>query len=461
MQYDDEQKKQFLQEFNDSLQRLGNLNTYVGENTTQKRVFSQTIIEKLREINDKIKSLSDKIIELKDKVLELEKNRDDNSKNIEDRVNKINSLVQEITGLTQERDELKRNLSDLDNNNNVEKQRILAEITAKDQEITSLKDAQERFQQEITVLRTELTNQDDQGKQHVEQIKALTDSRALEQEQNAKRIQELQQEIDSREERIRELETQGNADNESLKQRIEGFTKDIEQRDIQITSNREEIQRLQEENNSLIQRIIDATNAINQATLNLDGITNDPENTNNNLEIQKLFVELEKSLENISRALQGQGVNQIPGPNQMLGPNQIPEEIIVTVSGKQISIKDLEKMITDKINQLKRTNSNPTTYENYLSFIRNTNNVNDINNYITANRIELTRNNRIKGGRRKTYKKQKGGFIYKNHNKHSKKRNTKTYSTPSTYSRSSRSSSIKMTSSSKGKGVRRKTKRIK
>jgi chromosome segregation ATPase len=451
MQYNDEQKKQFLQEFNDSLQRLGNLNKYIGENTTQKRAFSQTIIEKLREINDKIKSLSDKIIELKNKVLELEKNRDDNSKNIGDRESKINSLVQEITGLTQERDELKRNLSELDNNNNVEKQRILAEITAKDQEITSLKDAQERFQQEITVLRTELANQGDQGKQHADQIKALTDSRAAEQEENAKRIQELQQEIDSREGRIRELETQGTADSESLKQRIEACAKDIEQRDMQIVSHREEIQRLQEENNSLIQRIIDATNAINQATLNLDEITNDPENSNNNLEIQKLFVELEKSLENISRALQGQGPNQMPG--QMPGQNQMQGDMIVTVSGKQINIRDLERMITDKINQLKRTGTNPNVYEEYLSYMRNETDINKINRYIHDNSIELTRdNNKIKGGKRKTYKKQKGGFIYKNH---SKRKNTKTYSN------SSRSSTSKMTSSSRGKGIRTKTKRTK
>ena len=55
----------FLEEFDKSLQKLGQLNNIIAANTQKKKEYSEDIINKLKAINEKIQGLLGKINQLK------------------------------------------------------------------------------------------------------------------------------------------------------------------------------------------------------------------------------------------------------------------------------------------------------------------------------------------------------------------------------------------------------------
>ena len=62
----------FLEEFDKSLQKLGQLNNIIAANTQKKKEYSEDIINKLKAINEKIQGLLGKINQLKVLVVGLQ-----------------------------------------------------------------------------------------------------------------------------------------------------------------------------------------------------------------------------------------------------------------------------------------------------------------------------------------------------------------------------------------------------
>ena len=103
----------FKQEFDNSLQRLAQINTAIDANIKGKQEFSTRIIQRLSAINDKVKQLGESIRLLKEQLSKLQAEAAANNNHIEDIGTEINGLKTQITQLTDQRDkavaELKNN----------------------------------------------------------------------------------------------------------------------------------------------------------------------------------------------------------------------------------------------------------------------------------------------------------------------------------------------------------------
>ena len=94
----------FKQDFEQSLQRLSQINTAIDANLKGKQEFSARIIQRLSSINDKVKQLGDSIRVLKEQLTKLQAEAATNNNHIEDNVTEVNGLKQQITQLTEQRD---------------------------------------------------------------------------------------------------------------------------------------------------------------------------------------------------------------------------------------------------------------------------------------------------------------------------------------------------------------------
>ena len=74
----------FKQEFENSLQRLAQINTAIDANIKGKQEFSAKIIQRVSAINDKVKQLGDAIKRLKDELTNLQAQAAANNNRIAD-----------------------------------------------------------------------------------------------------------------------------------------------------------------------------------------------------------------------------------------------------------------------------------------------------------------------------------------------------------------------------------------
>jgi uncharacterized protein YpbB len=166
-----------------------------------------------------------------------------------------------------------------------------------------------------------------------------------------------------------------------------------------------------------------------QATENLENLANSVPNQQSEQYIDKLFQEIEQSIQNISNVIQGKGqqpvqptANGILNANDNITINQLNgQPIQVTYSNilgelsKKIK-QNAGKQYIDASNELKQPGVT----------------VNDVANILKKNGVTF-KNGAIMGGKRtKKNRKQKGGFIYR--------ANTKRRSISSSSSRRNRSS---------------------
>jgi len=321
------QSPNFLNSFNEAIAKLQQIST-LAQNKRQtmsreRKAFSDTVIQQLRSINASVNAISGKIRELLAQI--------DSMKN---------KVQTNQSGIGQNQDEITRLTAVLRQLEN-DKRSLMAEIDTKTGAIAAR-------QQEIDI-RERRIRELEQRLNGPQQVRNQDDN-----------SRELRKEIEERDLQIRKLEKQVF----ELAQELNNINATRGTREQDVTNNTQEIQRLRDENQSLIQRMTAATPVIMSAIDILNSINET--NDGSNPAMQQLLADLERSIEGISRMLNlsppGQGANP-PVQGSSRG-------IFSGLFG----------------------NSNPQ--------VRN-----------PMNNSESVNNSNLFGGKKRT-KKQKGGFIY-------------------------------------------------
>ena len=446
-------QSQFLEDFEQKMGRLAEIRRQLQASVQFKQTFTDELKTKLGEINGKVSQLSGLINELKTRADNLEKQVGTNTASISDRERQIGEINQQIANANAEKDRVTQEFNqhreatqreiDTRQNRIDEMEGQLRQLTEQLRVATEQKEAAEA---KANSLQTELTNQGDQQAVHAQQIEALT-------KQNQERLKEQQEGLKAR-------IAEGDAANIALHDQLQEKTREHEQAlqqlnerqglaEGQVAELQRQIQDLTQENQQLIDRIKAATEAINEANDELAAIVDSVPNAQTKQEVDALLNEitqqLEQSIQNISRAAQGQPAAQVvatPAPvNQsqpkLFQPNNIPANTPVQVNDTNTMLYGvLLNELFIKSKQLAR--NNPTAknkYKEAAQELQNVVNPNEIRNILKKNSIEV-KNNKISGGRKtRKNRKQKGGFTYK---VGVKRRNIKSKSSRRSSRRSSR-----------------------
>jgi chromosome segregation ATPase len=410
----------FKQKFDESLQRLGQIKTAIEANIQSKQAFSGKIIAKLSEINEKIKQLGESIKSLKVQLTTLQAQSNANNSQIGDKSKQVDVLTGQITQLTEEKTNALAELEQIKQKYTVDvsqKQTLIDECEAK---IRTLTDENAAISAERDTLRVELTQTGEQGAKHAEEIKNLTDQNTqqllekdeqlrLLQEKNTAEMNQLKEAIEVKEKEIQQKGVDAGNNAAQIQAQIEQLTSENQSKQQMIEKLQGDITALQSENDELIERIIAATQAINDATNSLE-VLNDP-TAFNEKELAAKFQEIETSIQEISNAIQGNSQGQ----------QRLPPEPPIEINGQIFTLAEIRKQLNIKKQML--TKNNPNAENKYALALKAINNATTPEALIQAlqsNGIDV-KNGSIMGGKKtkknRKNKKQKGGYTYKSNSK--------------------------------------------
>ena len=217
----------YLQNFQASMDKLSNLNTIIQKNIQDKQNFSSMVVNKLGDINTKIRSLAESIKGLKSQVDDLKNQVTNHTTGINDKETQIQQLQAQITQLTTDKQTL------IDEYNTL-KDQTTADIADKQKKI----DASEAQIQKLTLDNETLTNQ----------VQSLTTELSSHGDISAQHAKELQKQATDFQEKINEQIAQNN-------EKINALTKSIEEKDQQIATLQDELQKAKDETAGHIQTI--------------------------------------------------------------------------------------------------------------------------------------------------------------------------------------------------------------
>jgi len=475
----------FKTNFDESLQRLAQINTAIDENIASKQAFSRQVINRLGDINQRIRSLADLIRGLKSQLEGLQGQVDSNNSGIQERNSELERLRSQVEQLTSERDAAQTELEQLRQQYDAERQQMQATIQDLQGQITTLTAQNAQAEAQRAALQQELEasgNQKDQAhaaaiqdlnNQHtgaIEQMRGqhqtdIDTLNAAHQEELRQQIERLTAEIDSRQQQIDTLTqttadavTQHNAEKSNLEQQMQELQARIGEIDVinqnntlTITQLQTDLQNLQVENDDLKRRIIAATEEIMTATNRLQEL-NRPDDFNQG-ELDAKFDEVIESIQAISNAIQGHPGNppsnasvqvQSPAPARQQKQLKMPENSIIIIDGWQ---KPLSQIVNDLKSKIQKDSRPNNKYALALQQLYEATDEEDVRNILSINNILYTRKSGdMKGGKTKKkrkYKKQRGGFTYRPNAKRKSLATSLFSKTRSSRTRSSRRSSRK------------------
>lgn len=443
------QNPDFLNNFQNSLDRLANLNSIIEENNKGKQEFSEVVFRRLREINEKIRSLGNKIKDLKDKLATLEQQVSMNNVNIENRDANVNRLQSQIERLTAERDELKKQIVDINQRSQAELQNLQQRIDQSEAQIRQLTEQNANLNQQIQELNNAATQRGNEAaaqsqaiQEHATKMEEQRQQHAAELEQmkqqNSAQMEQLKQQIEEKDRAMTELQANTAAEIQRLNEQLAALTQEKDASQAQIAQLQQQIQQLTDQNNNLIQRIISATDAINEAMNALEKMNNPAELQQNLQQATALFQEVEASLENIFSAIHGRKIVYIGDKNldeiQNM-PDNINNDSIINIDnqGNTMRYGELKDGLLKKVKQ--KPDDPNFKYRLALKEIKSNPDPNKIPEILMKYGISFN-NGVVVGGKkyRKTRKirKQKGGFIYNTPSSRKKRSSlTKTSKIPS------------------------------
>jgi chromosome segregation ATPase len=446
----------YKQNFEQSLQRLGQINAAIEANIKNKQDFSGKIIQRLSVINGKVKQLGDVIRGLKEQLTNLQGQAAANNSQIGDKNKQVDGLTVQNTQLTGERDKVVTELDQLKQQYQVDVQGLQKGIDDCEQKLRQLTTQNETIIQRRDALDAELKQTGEQGTKHAEEIKNLTDQNAQQlqqkdqqmtalQEQNnvqinqlkEQHIQELQQtdeqlaaiqsqnniqinqlnqEIAAKEAELNQKVTEVGSNATQLQAQIEQLTREKQEKDAQIAKLQGDITDLQNENQDLISRIIAATQAISDAAGKLRELDNPA--AFNEAELDEQFKEIEASIQQISNSIQGNPVafNQDAAGQLTQIQNKLPSDISIAFNGQNLTLGLIRTQLGKKPQTVRNTNA-PSKYALALDRVRNAQTPEEVIQALKSNGVDI-KNGTIYGGKKtkknKKNKKQKGGYTYKN-----------------------------------------------
>ena len=410
----------FKKNFENSIAKLGEINTAIEANIRSKQEFSGQIIRRLGEINEKIKQLAGLITGLKNQLTTLQTQSDTNTVNIDSNTAEITNLRAQIQQLNDEKAKAIADLEQLKQQYATDvkdfQKRIddceekLRQLTQQNLDITNQRDA----------LQAELAGNGDLGKthadeiqklsaQHAEQLRQLDEQLKLQQADNEAKIKQLTDIIAAKDAELNQRVTELGVDSNRLQERINELTLDNHEKELIITKLQEENAALKAENQDLIQRIIAATQSIAEATNRLQEL-NDPAAFNqNDLDIK--FQEIETSIQDISNAIQGNPSSSNPSSSVQ----RIPNDTQFVFENSQFTFGSLIAQLQQKAQQDARPDNK---YRITIRQLKNANDISDVMAILQRSGISTKRNGSIMGGKKakktKKIRKQKGGYTYNN-----------------------------------------------
>jgi chromosome segregation ATPase len=407
----------FIQQFEDSMARLSDLRKGIQANVQMKEQFSNNVKNSLSQINSRLKELYEQINSLKKTVDELQSQVTNHNAFIGDKDKQLSELQEQMKQLKEERDtalaQLNEEKQQLMNQIN-EKQQQIDQLEAQLRDVTTLKDS---LTAERDALRSELQGKGDLAQQHAQQIQTLT-------EEAQQREQDLNNKINECDAKIQGFEQQlAEKDGEILRVNEEHkSTQGAAQNASQELQNQIEV--LTQQNQQYIERIVQATSALNEAADDLDSIYKGVPNAQTQDEVKELLDQIEQSLQNIGSAIQGQRAAAPPiavessQGQEPLKPlsERIPSDTIIVIKDmatnkpKPVEFGAIMKMLSDK----SRIKGASESYNKALNAIKNfAKESTDVAFILKANNI-VFKNDKIMGGKKtKKNKKQRGGFTYK------------------------------------------------
>lgn len=427
------ERTEFLSRFDDKMQELNGIKEKIQSTIQFRQAFTSNLKTKLQQVNTRLKDLADLIRTLKEKADSLQTTVDTNKSSIDEREQRLQALQQEIVSLKQERDSL---------NARMEQERQATEAKMRDQQakidgceaqLRDVKQEKEAAEVRAQALDNELKSRGDQQAAHADELKRVQDANKAQLDQQERdllaRINECEQKMQGFQQQINDKETA----NKDLQDRL--TTKHTES-SSEAERLQNEIAALKSENEMLIQRLIAASKAISDAVENLQMLTDNVPDVQNQQEVDQLLKgitdQIEESIINISRATQGQ--RPVVPPPPPLGeelpippPLQNQGSLYKLPLNTNITLTDLynNKPVTmpfsELIKLIERKARQPgvsDVYRRALTELQSANNQQEVLNAM-RNKVSL-KNGIIMGGRRtRKNRKQKGGFTY---NKNSKRR---------------------------------------
>ena len=414
----------------------------VASNTQSKREFSTTVIDGLTAINQRIMELANDIRQLKDELAGLQNQVVGNNGQIENNNARLRELEEQNAQLTTQRDAAVAELDRLKQQYMADTQDFQRRIDESEEQLRKLTEQMTTITTERDALRNELNGKGDLANEHATQLQNLSAAheqqlRAQEEDCN-RRLQELQaqiqplrDEIVTKDAEIARLTLEASNYSSELQRRIEELTAQNNANEDRIRQIYEAASGLEAENRELIALIREATESIRTAISRLAEF-NDPAS----FDIagrDRILAEINTSIENIRTLINERGVANPPAQEaQVAGP---PSNI-VNYQGVQFNIPDLLQQLRVKAKQvpMDRISGQPSKYAMALQAIQN----GTPPEQALADASVPVKNGKIMGGKTKKrkYKKQKGGFTYKNNAKRrSFTSSLKTTSTGSNFAR--------------------------
>jgi chromosome segregation ATPase len=425
-------QQDFLIKFQDSMSKLSNIRGNIQASIQSKEQFASELKRRLQEINSRLQELSGLIKDLKNKADNLEGQITTNTTSISNKDIELQQLRNQVAALAAERNSLIEKTAQQDNATKAQITQLQSQIDNYERQLRDLKQMSETKTAEVNALRQEMTKSGDaKDAAHVQQIAQLTEQsrKQLEQQeaqlmqkeaQLMQRINECENKIAGFDQQIRERETM-------LADKQRQIDQQILQAQNSGTALQDQITSLKNENEQLIQKLIAATNAIYQSAEDLQMLMQSVPNAQTKQEIdallQTISQQIEQSLQNISRATQGQ-----PMMGQSMQGTQVGPNTPIKIQGNTIIYNELVQQLGKKGTEVARNTGNQNNkYNIAVNELRTANNVSQIESILSKNGISF-KNGAIFGGKGKTrkYRKQKGGFIYRTSSKRRKtKSNTK------------------------------------
>lgn len=414
------QNQQFLQDFENSMNKLNGMNEKIQNSLKQKKDFSDKLLAKLRDVNERIKGLAGQINKLKEDVATLQGQVSNNSSSITGKDAQILELTQKLNALEAEKQQISQQYTEFQRQVNDEKNALQQTINADEEKIRQLTDENTNIKNQADALTSELSGKGDLQAQHAEQLKAQTEDfqrqLAAQQQANQTKIDELMSKIKECDDKMLELQTQLQQKTDEAAAHVQSINDAQNQGQTQVAQLTQQIEELKTENNDLIQRIIGATKAIQQATSDLETLVNYVPNQQTDDEMEQLFSEIQLSIQNISSAIQGNPISANTAPIQRIQPNEeITLQDVATGSPVQIQYNSLLQQLKNKSSQIPGDNK----YKKALQQLKTAQNPQDVATILSRNDVTF-KNNAIMGGRKtkkmnktKKMRKQKGGYTYK------------------------------------------------
>lgn len=412
------QSQQFLDDFQEKMNRLADIRRNLQASIQFKQQFTDDLKTKLGEINGKVKQIAGLINNLKTKVDDLENQVGTNATSISDRERQIGEINQQIANTSAEKDRITQEFNDHKGRTQTQINEQQAKIDQLEEQLRQLtehlrlaNEQKESADNNLKALQADTQARgDEKDKAHAQALAQLAEENRQQLEQQQ---QQLTQRIDEADKQVTELQEQlrqKTAEYEQLQQQLGENQNQVQGRVAEL---QRQIDVLTQENQQLSQRLMSATQAINEANDELEVIVNSVPNAQTKQEVDALLNEiteqLEQSIQNISRAAQG----------QPLQGGQIDPNTNFQISGYNISYGQIFSQLNRKSSQLARTNpGSDNKYKTAFTQIKASRDPANIPTILNNNGIIIKAgpdgNGLISGGRKtRKNRKQKGGFTYK------------------------------------------------